>query len=230
MANGFGYTFSPSARGRFTERPQQNGPGMGERIGRALQVLSLRLPRVVGGRPLAPDELLSARGGPGPGAVAETLGQRPAPARDGGPVSGGGPALDGGPTWEGPAMGGGPVQASSPTPSLLSVPSVAPTNPFQQIMSDLNNRAPVASQAPPPRVTPGLDTLPGGGSAPPMPPVGWTPPMPSGGIQPPVTDMGGMVMPSDNLGPSPTDEELRRKYGNNMAGGFQDRTFDYQGE
>ena len=177
MANGFGYNFSPQGRTKFGQT-QQKKPGTSPQIGHALQVLSLRLPRVLGGNPIAPDALMRARGGPGPGAVAETLGQMPPQAVPppsqpplGGPSMGeAGPSL--GMPSGAPPMG--PPPAARPVPSLSSLPNINPS-PFQQILQDLSP-TPMAS-APPPHVMPGLNqdtgTMPTGSLTP-----QWAPPEP----------------------------------------------------
>lgn len=69
MPSGLGYTFSPAGQNKFADpRRQQGGPAGSspQRMGSALRVLSLRLPRVMGGSPISPDQLLKAPGGAGP--------------------------------------------------------------------------------------------------------------------------------------------------------------------
>ena len=64
MANNIGYEFQPGAQKRLVRginQQQQLGPGAQE----ALKVLSLRLPAVLGGSPLAPEDLLRSRPGGG---------------------------------------------------------------------------------------------------------------------------------------------------------------------
>lgn len=128
MANGFGYTFSPSGRNRLREQNGEQGSPQGSReLGRALQVLSLRLPRVTGGSPIAPDDLLRSMGGPGPVGVPEP----PAPS----PVAPAGPPA--GPGMPSPP----PVAAAAPAPSIppLMAPPAgsagAPLAPLQTLVN-----------------------------------------------------------------------------------------------
>lgn len=143
MANGFGYTFSPAGRKRFSEGNQKSGPGRPEHIGEALQVLSLRLPKVLGGRAMSPSDLLNARGGPGPGAVAETLGRLNPNDISGASGSTFNPSLP----------------PPSAAPGLMVPPSVGGSaSPFQQITHDPGPGMP----GPPPLMS---------GPRPPMPPM-----------------------------------------------------------
>ncbi|MCR4340642.1 MAG: hypothetical protein NUW01_12245 [Gemmatimonadaceae bacterium] len=75
-----GYTFQP---GQDRQMKQSvNGAGVSPQVNRALQVLSLRLPRVLGGRPIAPGQMLQPHigGTSAPGAVASTQAQQPSAA------------------------------------------------------------------------------------------------------------------------------------------------------
>lgn len=70
MANDtIGYTFDPTNNQRRLLQGVNRGGQLGPMANEALRVLSLRLPNVLGGRPLSPDELLRAK-----------LGTTPAPA------------------------------------------------------------------------------------------------------------------------------------------------------
>lgn len=69
---GIGYEFQPGDDERLRKRIQA---GVSPNSSQALQILSLRLPNVLGGRPIAPDDLLTSRvGGAAPGSsVVDTI-------------------------------------------------------------------------------------------------------------------------------------------------------------
>ena len=60
MADSLGLTFAPTAAAQQDDKMRQGSP-----LQQAIQVLSLRLPRIMGARPIAPQQLLGAQGAAG---------------------------------------------------------------------------------------------------------------------------------------------------------------------
>lgn len=131
--NDYGVSFAPTRDN--AAMGQRNGQLSG--VPQAIQVLSLALPRVMGARPVAPTELLTAQGGEGidpiAGSVLETLMKafrRPQPGQPGslpGGTAGPNP-FPGGQPPTGPGGGGGregsPFPQPGPDPGL---PDPGPT-------------------------------------------------------------------------------------------------------
>jgi hypothetical protein len=101
--NRLGLTFQPQMSELLRRRMNQQNGTMGPMAQAALKILSMRLPDVLSGRPMAPVDLMRPRDG---GAVPGYTGGRVESA----PVSGGSPP---------PPMSGGPV-AAAPGPGGLS--------------------------------------------------------------------------------------------------------------
>lgn len=163
MADTFGITFSPTSAQQQDDELRQGSP-----LQQAIQFLSLRMPRILGSRPIAPELLLHSQGGGGgmqPNAVVQSI-----LAQILGRAGMGGMGAMGGGAPNAAMMGGGARNA---------------------IMGAVQGFAP-SGQAPTPRVIPGIQGDPGAGGmpAPPTPPPSapsaWDHiPMPGAGPQPP---------------------------------------------
>lgn len=133
--NEYGVSFAP------TRDNAALGPRQGQLTGvpQAVQVLSLALPRVVGARPVAPPDLLTAKGGEGIDPIASAILQTMLRTMRGQPPLGQPGSLPGGtagpnipdvPTPRpGPGRGGGgreggPFPQQGPDPMLPTMPSL----------------------------------------------------------------------------------------------------------
>lgn len=132
--NEYGVSFAP------TRENAAMGPRQGQLTGvpQAVQVLSLALPRVVGARPVAPPDLLTAKGGEGIDPIASAILQtmlrtmrgQPQPGQPGSlPGGTAGPNIPDVPTPRpGPGRGGGregsPFQVPEPDPMPSPMPSI----------------------------------------------------------------------------------------------------------
>ena len=73
MPDTFGYSFQPGLQQRFTNALNGQAAQLPPTATQALQVLSLHLPQLLQGAPIAPDALLQARHGAGGGLALSTL-------------------------------------------------------------------------------------------------------------------------------------------------------------
>lgn len=115
MANGtqsLGLSFTPTARA--AQRQAEGGGAPADAVQRAIQVLSLRLPEILGARPILAPQLLQAAaggqaGGPLPAVAQSLLRQRLGPSAAGGPV--------------------GPTAPMQPSPMARAAPTAGPAGP-----------------------------------------------------------------------------------------------------
>lgn len=149
---GFGVSFVPGGQGDPTKQMGQGQAGGAPPLQQAIQMLSLRLPRVVGANGLAPGPLLSAPGGMGqPGGDAALNPLLQALLRLAGMSGGGGSMAPGGPSI-------GPGTA----PMARVTPGEGETRPGPQLMPPMppsggGGFAPDAGR----QMGPGAPTFPG---------------------------------------------------------------------
>ena len=106
---GFGYSFMPGQNGDQAQQRQQPGWAGPQS---AIQMLSLRLPRVLGAQALAPGALLNSQGAGGlPDPLLQAILRLAGQAGPGGPGGGapGGPSLMGGAPPSAPMAPAGPM-------------------------------------------------------------------------------------------------------------------------
>jgi hypothetical protein len=217
MPGQFGVSFLPNQGGMDRERP--GGGSATEPIQQAIKVLSLRLPRVLGGGAFAPAGLLQGGGSMGnPFAGVGPMQGRPLP---GGLPGGGGPPLGGG---AGSPGGGSPFGGGAGNPFAGSMPGPDPMS--QAIMAlvgggggGFGGAPPSFGPTPPPRLTPGESGQPPARPTPEPPGPGWQPPqiggpergpaLPPPGVEPPPIETAPTLTPEPE--PSPDNGDLPRE-------------------
>lgn len=182
MADTFGYAFTPGLQQRFTNSLNTQAQGLPPTASQALQVLSLRLPNILGGQPIAPDALLRPRlGGATPDAAvrAQTSGAvtGPAPIVPAGPLTN--PAAN--PIASPLTISSAPGQSADMGAALRAIASAMPglISPTANAAAPDQGPAP-ASAAPPPSII-----FKG--------PQSWQPTTPTGPIGSSTPDFGGLM-------------------------------------